>query len=92
MPCRAAEQDRRAPRGGLRRFRVPVQPAQDVLVDAVGLRGLRVVLVVQREVIEDVLRRGAVHALDAVLDDDSDFVGERGVVGGYVGHGGRKDQ
>ncbi len=83
---RATGQDRRAQR------RAPfvangwcgreaVEAADDVLVGhPLGPRRHGVVLVVERQVVEDVLRVGAVHALDAVADDDRGLVGERRVV------------
>ena len=70
---------------GLRGPREAVDPANDPLVDALGLGGHRVVLVVQGEVVEDgflVL----IHPPDAVLHDDGDLVGVGRIVGDAVGN------
>ena len=70
----------------LRRRSEPVEAAQHALVDAVRLRRLRPVLVVERDVVEDVLAALAVHAVDALADDDRELVGEGRVVGHEVRH------
>src|SRR5437588_295738 len=53
-----------------------VDPADNPVFDARGHRGLRVVLVVQGEVVEDVLAVPE-HSLDAVAHDDGGLVCER---------------
>ena len=60
------------------------------LTQPVGHRRHRVVLVVEREVVEDVLGLVAVHALDALADDHRDLVRERRVVRAAVRHGRRE--
>ena len=68
----------------------PVEALDDPLVDALGLRRLGVVLVVDRDVVEDVLAV-VVHAGDAVAHDRRQLVRERRVVGADHGHGRRQD-
>ena len=67
-----------------------VDAPDDAVVDAVGLLGLRVVLVVEGDVVEDVLAV-VVHPLDAVADDRRQLVGERRVVGPDVRDGRGED-
>ncbi len=55
-----------------------------------GHFGLRVILVVHRDVVEDLLVF-CVHAAQAVLHDDRKFVGEGGVVAETGGHGAGED-
>ena len=57
-----------------------------------GPRRHGVVLVVQRQVVEDVLWLVAVHALDAVAHDDGRLVGERRVVSADRRDGRREHQ
>ena len=66
-----------------------IDPAQDPVLDARRHRRHRVVLVVQRQVVEDV---GVVdeHAADTVAHDDRGLVGEGRVVGADVRHGRRE--
>ena len=64
-----------------------VEAPDDPLVHALGLRRLRVVLVVDVDVVEDVLAV-AEHAPDAVADDRRQLVGEGRVVGAH--HGDRR--
>ena len=52
-------------------------------VNTVGLSRLRVGLVVDREVVEDVLGVLAIHSAEAVLDDVSDLVPKRRVIGNH---------
>ena len=59
---------------------VQVQAAHDPLFDARRKRGLRRGLVVERHVVEAVLRLRAVHTCDAVTHEDADLVRECGVV------------
>ena len=66
-------------RAEVRRLGEPVDSADDALVDAGRLFRLRVVLVVERHVVEDILAV-VVHPLDAVADDRRQLVGERRVV------------
>ena len=85
---RSGEQQGCAGVGPRRRLGPPVQPADDPLLDPrlIRDRGHRVVLVVEREVVKDIGIIGAlallaaVHASDAVLDDDGHLVGECRVV------------
>ena len=70
---------RAVPARDLRRRGEAVDAAQDALVDALGLGRLRVVLVVDRDVVDEVLGLD-VHPLDAVADDRGELVGEGRVV------------
>ena len=56
-----------------------VKPFENALLDAFGHRRHRVVLVVERQVVEDVLAFD-IHAAHAVGDDDRQLVGEGRVV------------
>ena len=67
-----------------------VEPLEDALLDPRRHGGHLLVLVVQREVVEDVLT-AFVHAPEAVLDDDGDLVGERRVVGKQGRNGARQN-
>ena len=58
-----------------------VEPAQDALLHAIGLCRLDPVLVVDRDVVEDVLPALAVHPVDALAHDDRELVCEGRVVG-----------
>ena len=58
----------------------PVEATHNSVLNPVGHGRHRVRLVVEREVVEAVLGFSAVHALDAVSDDDRHLVGERRVV------------
>ena len=73
----------------LGRGAVAVEALQDPGIDAVGTLRLRVVLVEERDVEQDVLA-ALVHAAQAVLDDRGQLVGERRIVGDAVGHGRRE--
>ena len=86
---RVAEQGSDARRGGIGiNGTDEMHPCQDSSgVDAVGFRGLWVGLVVDREVVEDVLRMLAVHTAQPVADDVRDFVAECRVVGHDAGVG-----
>src|SRR5712671_3622564 len=53
-----------------------------------GWHGVR--LVHQSDVVKNILAV-LVHAANAVLNDDGDFVGERRIVGAQIGHGQRED-
>jgi hypothetical protein len=66
-----------------------VQALHDRLVDAVGHRRLGIVLVVERDVVEDILARH-VHPLDAAADDRRELIGVRRVVGEDVRDGRRR--
>ncbi len=85
----AAEQVRaRLPRLRLGRAE-PVHPFQDALTDPLG-HGRRLVLLVhERDVVEDALAF-PVHPPDAVLDDHRDLVSEGRVVGNQIRHGHRQ--
>ena len=77
---------------GVRDLRRPgetVEAPDDPLVNALGLRRLRVVLVVDVDVVEDVLAV-AEHAPDAVPDDGRQLVGIGRVVGTHHGDRGRE--
>ncbi len=67
-----------------------IDPADQPLIDPVRLRWLRVVLVVERDVVEDVLALD-VHPLDPLADDRRQLVGVGRVVGTDVGDGGGQD-
>ena len=63
----------------------PVQAAQDLLVgEALGPCRLLVVLVVDRDVEEDILGLRPVHPLDAIADDRRELVGVCRVVAAHV--------
>ena len=62
---------------------VEVHALEDSLLDSRRHRGHRVVLVVERQVVEDVLPVH-VHAMEAFANDGRDLVGERRVVGADV--------
>ncbi len=65
----------------------PVDPPQNALSGSLGHRRLRVLLVHQRDVIEDVLLLGE-HPSQPLLDDHGHFVR----VGGIVGHAARNQR
>ncbi len=67
-----------------------VQAAQQAVVDALRLGRLRVILVVDRDVVEDILA-ACVHPLDSIADDGRQLVCERRVVGAQVRHGRGQD-
>src|SRR5581483_11628382 len=67
-----------------------VNALQDAFCYALRHRRHRVILVVEREVVEQVLLL-LVHAADAVLNDDGDLVSVRGIVCGTGGYGAGKD-
>ena len=77
---RSAREDLRAVCTRFRRGAVAVDAAHDAVLDARGHGRLRVVLVVEREVIEAVFVGPAVHATDAVAHEHADLVRERRVV------------
>ena len=59
-----------------------VHSAQDAFdIGPLRLSGLDVGFVVDREVVEDVLRGLAIHAAQTVFDNMPEFVAVRGVVG-----------
>ena len=72
------------------RLAEPVQPRDDSLIDPVGFRGLGVVLVVERDVVEDVLALGP-HPIDPVAHDRCELVGERWIVLAKVRHDRREE-
>ena len=76
---RARSKERHAPPPAFLARPEEVDAADDALLDALGHRRLRVVLVVEGQVIEDVLAV-AEHPLDAVPHDHCGLVRERGVV------------
>ena len=84
---RAAKQDRGPPAGSFGCRGEAIEAAQDTFVNALRLGRHGVVLVVQRDVVEDVLGTLAVHPFDTVRHDGRCLVGERRVVGGDVGDG-----
>ena len=70
-----------------------VHAAQDAIdVDALWLGGLHVGLVVDRQVVEDVLRLLAIHPAQAVLDDVAEFVAIGRVVCDDTGIRGGEEQ
>ena len=76
----------------IRRRGKSVDATQDLFVGhAVRSGRLRVVLVMQRDVVEDVLWRGPVHPLDPVTHDGGQFVGKGRVVAADIGDGAGQD-
>ena len=68
-----------------------VQAVQDALLDAFGHRWHRIVLVVERQVVEDVLA-ALVHAPHAFANDHRRLECEAGVVHLAVGHRGEEQR
>src|SRR5438309_3385984 len=76
---RSGSEERDPPPPTLRAWAKEIEAADDSFLDSLGHRGLRVVLVVEGQVVEDVLTV-AEHPLDALANDDGGLVRERRVV------------